>query len=248
VNPTRSRGGPLMKNAPGYEFYDYFDTDGKSKQFYYASTYYYGQPEENSYNWYVSPGIELKPRSNLSVRVGPRFDRSRDGAFFVTAVDDPAATATYGRRYLFAQLDQKTLSAEIRVNVTFTPAVSFQFYGQPLIATGEYNEFRALARPRSLDFTRQGAWTYDPATRRLDPDGAGPRDAFTPDFNSKSLIGNAVFRWEYRPGSALFLVWTQERTDDESIPAFAVGPSFRRLVRAGGNNVFLAKLTYYLSR
>jgi hypothetical protein len=250
VHPSRSRGGPLMLNAPGYEFYNYFDTDGKSKQFFYVESYLYNQPEENSYLWYLSPGFELKPISNLSFRVGPKFERARDGSFFVGSAANPAATGTFGRSYVFAQLDQKTLSADIRLNVTFSPTVSLQFYGQPLIATGEYNDYRELARAKSLDFIGPGSgpWTYDAATRTFDPDGPGSQQAFIPDFNSKSLIGNAVFRWEYMPGSAFYLVWTQERTDDESIPAFEFGPSFRRLVKAEANNVFLAKVTYYLGR
>jgi hypothetical protein len=68
-------------------------------------------------------------------------------------------------------------------------------------------------------------------------------DVFTPDV----AAGNAVFRWEYRPGSTFFLVWTRERTDQEGINDFDVGPNFRRLVRADSDNIFLAKVTYYLN-
>jgi hypothetical protein len=108
---------------------------------------------------------------------------------------------------------------------------------------------RELARPRSLDFVPgSGPWTYDAATRQFDEDGAGPEDSSMLDFNTKSLRGNAVFRWEYTPGSAFYLVWTQSRTDDESIPDFNVGPSLRRLGAADADNIFLAKVTYYLTR
>jgi len=93
-----------------------------------------------------------------------------------------------------------------------------------------------------------GAWTFDPATNRFDPDGAGPAAPSTRDFNFKSLRGNAVFRWEYRSGSTLYLVWTQERSDVEFSSDFNVGPSFRRLVSADADNIFLAKVTYYLNR
>ena len=151
---------------------------------------------------------------------------------------------------MFARLDQQTLSANIRMNVSFSPTMSFQFYGQPLIATGRYSDFKELARPRSLDFVGPGpgSWTYDPATRQFDRDGAGRAPASVRDFNSKSIRGNAVFRWEYRPGSAFYLVWTQQRTDDERIPDFKIGPSFRRLAEAEADNIFLAKVTYYLTR
>jgi hypothetical protein len=163
---------------------------------------------------------------------------------------DPAASATYGRRYVFARLDQTTLSANLRLNVSFTPAMSLEFFGQPLVSAAEFNDYKELARPKSLDFIGQGAgaWTYDPETHLFDPDGPGGARPYINDFNFKSLRGNAVFRWEYLPGSTFFLVWTQERTDQEPIGSFQAGPSFSRLSRADADNVFLAKLTYYLTR
>ena len=181
--------------------------------------------------------------------MGPGYQWSRDGAFYVDVVSDPSATATYGSRYVFARLDQQQISANIRLSVSFSPTMSLQFYGQPLIAVGRYSDYKELARPKSLDFVGQGAgaWTYDPATREFDPDGpSGPAAPTVNDFNTKSLRGNAVFRWEYMPGSALYLVWTQQRNDYESTPDFNVGPSFSRLLSAAADNIFLAKVTYYM--
>jgi hypothetical protein len=173
---------------------------------------------------------------------------SRDGAFYVDAVADPNAINTYGTRYVFARLDQQILSINVRLNVSFTPYVSLQFFGQPLISSGRYSDFRELARPKSLDFIGPGAgpWTYDPVTRVYDPDGAGPTDGEVKDFNSTSVRGNAVFRWEYRPGSAFYLVWTQQRADDASMPDFDFSGSMRRMFSADASNIFLAKVTYYL--
>jgi hypothetical protein len=128
--------------------------------------------------------------------------------------------------------------------------MSLQFYGQPLIATGRYSDFRELARPKSLDFLGQGqggAWTYDPITRMFDPDGPGPIEASVHDFNTKSLRGNAVFRWEFMPGSAFYAVWTQQRSDYESQPELEVGPSFSKLWSADASNIFLAKVTCYFN-
>jgi hypothetical protein len=251
VNPRRSRGGPLMYNMPGYELNVFGDTDGSRKRYYNVSWYEYLQPEENSFDYTLQPYFVYKPKANVRFEAGPGYDSARDGAFYVATIADPAATATYGNRYVFARLDQQTLSANLRVNVSFTPTMSLQFYGQPLISTGRYSDFRELARPRSLEFVPQGAggWTYDPATREFDADGAGTAASPTVrDFNSKSLRGNAVFRWEYRPGSALYLVWTQQRNDEEPLPDFRLGPSFHRLGQSQADNIFLAKVTYYLNR
>jgi hypothetical protein len=250
VAPRRSRGGPLMLKKQGYELNVFGDTDGSRKRYYNVGFSEYLQPDENSFNYSVSASFVFKPAANVRFEVGPEYETARDGAFYVTTIPDAGAVNTYGNRYVFARLDQQTLSANLRMNVSFTPTMSLQFYGQPLIATGRYSDYRELARPRSLDFVAPspGSWTYDPTTGQFDRDGSGPAAPVVRDFNSKSLRGNAVFRWEYRPGSAFYLVWTQQRTDDESIPDFNAGSSFRRLVNADPNNIFLAKVTYYLTR
>jgi Domain of unknown function (DUF5916)/Carbohydrate family 9 binding domain-like len=250
INPRRSRGGPLMLNKPGYEVNLFGDTDGSRKRYYNVNYYQYLQPEENSWVYQVNPFFTFKPKPNLRLEIGPGYESDRDGSFYVATIADPTAVATYGSRYVFARLDQRTVSANIRLNVSFTPTMSLQFYGQPLISSGRYSDFKELARPKSLDFVGQGAgaWTYDPTTREFDPDGAGPEEAEVKDFNTKSLRGNAVFRWEYMPGSTLFLVWTQQRNDTESIPTFDIGPSFTRLMATDADNIFLAKVTYYLNR
>jgi hypothetical protein len=227
INARKSRGGPLMINKPGYQLGTYLDSDGKAKFFWWIDwgTYI---AESGSWNWWFFPGIELKPISNLTLNVGPGFDRTVEDAQFVTSYEDPGATGTYGRRYVFAHLEQKTVSANIRLNVSFTPRVSFQAFIQPLISTGDYSGFKSLARPRSYEF---------------EPVAFGGN----PDFNFKSLRGNAVFRWEYMPGSTFFLVWTQERTDFENDGEFRMRPSITRLMEADMDNIFLAKVSYYFS-
>ncbi|HET9216481.1 MAG TPA: DUF5916 domain-containing protein, partial [Terriglobia bacterium] len=124
----------------------------------------------------------------------------------------------------------KTISATIRLNWAFTPRISLLTYLQPLISTGQYTSYKSLARPRSYEF--------DPVAQP-----APPGD----DFNFKSLRGNAVFRWEYMPGSTLFLVWTQERSDNEVEEGFEFRPSWNQLKAADPNNIFLAKVTYYFT-
>src|SRR3989442_15997613 len=155
---------------------------------------------------------------------------------------------------MFARIDQTAFSGDIRIHGSLTPRMSLQFYGQPLISSGDYSDVRELARGRSLDFLRQGqgtgTWTYDPVTGVFDPDGpAGTTTVDYPrDFNDKSLRGNAVFRWEYMPGAALYLVWTQSRSIRDPNGSFDFGPSMRRLGKIDADNIFLVKATYYLNK
>ena len=174
-----------------------------------------------------------------------------EDAQYVTTQTDPAATATFGSRYAFATLDQKTISAQIRLNWAFTPRLSLQTFIQPLIATGDYYGYKELARPRSYAFTpfAPGGITSIASGDSLDLDGPGVLTPIrNPDFNIRSLRGNSVLRWEYKPGSTLYLVWTQDRSDDVGRDPFDPSRSFDRLVSAKPNNIFLAKVTYYLTR
>jgi hypothetical protein len=228
VNTRRTRGGPLTLNRPGYEAYNYIDTDGKAKLFYYLETYGYTVPSADSYNWSISPGVEWKPVSNVTLNVGPSLSRDVDDAFFLGSSPDPTATETFGTRYNFARLYQTTVSANIRLNWAFTPTMSIQTYIQPLVSAIEFTGFKSLVRPRSYEFTT--------------PSGGES------GFNTKSLRGNAVFRWEYMPGSTVFLVWTQERSGtDDTYGDFSMRRDFGDLLEADPNNIFLAKVTYYFS-
>jgi hypothetical protein len=172
-------------------------------------------------------------------------------AQYLDTVADPTATATYGYRYVFGRLDQTELSGDFRVNWAFSPTLSLQLYVQPLISTGDYLHVKELARPDSYDFrVYQEGVEYDPATGVIDPDGpAGPAAPFElgqPDFNYVSLRGNAVLRWEFRPGSALYLVWTQNREDEVPTGEFDIGSSLDRMSQVDAENVFMAKVTWYL--
>jgi hypothetical protein len=144
-----------------------------------------------------------------------------------------------------------------RVNWILTPNVSLQVYAQPLISVGKYRGFKELARPRSFDFLRYGADTgslaYNAGTSSysVDPDGPGPAPAFAfaqPDFNFKSARVNAIFRWEWRPGSTLYLAWTQRRQDTAHPGDFELRRDARALLAAPADDVLMMKVSYRFGR
>ena len=252
ISNRRTRGGPLTLTKPGYQANMYLDTDGKKRWFYFGEVdTYFREDGSKFYGFY--PGVEWKPVSSLSLRVGPKYERNLEQAQYVTTVADPLATWTYGNRYILATLDQTTVGAELRANWALSPRLSLQAYVQPLVSTGDYYGFKEVARPRSFDFNHYGqnGSTINESTGDIDPDGPGPAPAFNignPDFTDRTLVGNAVMRWEYMPGSTLFVVWTHHRELDDGVGAFDFSRSFDQLGRAQSSNVFLAKLSYYFSR
>jgi hypothetical protein len=235
LNDRRTRGGPLSVNRPGYQVDVYANSDGRKAIVVSLSAGTYQSVQDRSA--YVGASLQLRPASNVSLSVGPQYSWERTPVQYVTQYADSTAPLTYGTRYVFAGLVANELSASLRLNWTFTPKLSLQFYGQPLISAGAYSDYKALARPKSFAFDRwnDGTSTFDSTT-------------FTPpgnDFNFKSLRGNAVLRWEYLPGSTLYLVWTQSRQDVENTGEFRFGPSLSRLTRSRPDNIFMVKFTYW---
>ncbi len=251
LSDRRTRGGPLMVNQPGVEWEFSLETD-PNKRWIYGGGFrgnQYRRGWEDS--WTAWGALEWKPGARVSLRVEPQVERSRTSAQYVDTFDDPSATRTFGHRYVFADLDQTTVSASVRLNWIFTPRLSLEVYAQPLLSSGRYTGFKELARPRSYDFIGypDPAPTADPDRIVVDPDGAGGpasgEEIDDPSFSLASLRGNAVLRWEYSAGSTLFLVWTQNRSDTESIGTFRTGRALDRLWGAAGDNIFLLKLSYW---
>jgi len=176
----------------------------------------------------------------------------------VTQRADPTATGTYGGRYLFSGLRQRSLNATLRADVALSPSLSIQWYAQPFVATGDYDGFKELARPRSFEFVRYGedggstlAYDQTKSTYTADPDGAGAAPAIrfgNPDFSLRSLRSNLVVRWEYRPGSTVFLVWNHGRSAYSSDPTAGILDQTGQILDDTMRNTFMVKVNYWLSR
>jgi hypothetical protein len=216
------------------------------------------QGHSNSRNHDAGIALSFRPSSMLTFSTGPEWSRSRTFAQYVTSVDDETAPATYGGRYVFGTIERRQLSMTTRASVILAPSVSIQLFMQPLISVGDYSDFKELARPRSFDFVSYGtggrSLTLDTDSNEytVDPDGAlGAAPTFTfdnPDFNLKSLRLNTVFRWEMKPGSTFYAVWTRQQEDDNRAGQFALGRDARGVFSAPGDDVFLVKIAYWLGR
>jgi hypothetical protein len=200
----------------------------------------------------VDVQLAWRPLPALTMTVGPTLRHNIVAAQYLATVADPLATRTYGSRYVFAGLDQTEVSMTTRVNVATSPRTSLQLYLQPLISAGDYGAIKEVAAPRTFDFLRYGidvgTITSSGSRLTIDPDGAGPAVPFSiaqPDFNVRSLRLNAIFRWEFRPGSTLFVVWTQQRRDSVPSGEFDLGSDASHLFNAPADDVVLVKVSYW---
>jgi hypothetical protein len=182
-------------------------------------------------NWNRALGAEInfKPWAALTLSAAPTWARVHSEAQYLATVPDASATATFGARYVFGVLDQREVAVPLRVNLVLSPRLSVQLYTQALLSAGDYGQIRQFATPRTYDFVPySGDLGFDPA------------------FNLKALRANMVARWEFRPGSTLYLVWTQRREDDAHPGDFSFGRDAADLFQAPADDVFMVKIAWWL--
>jgi hypothetical protein len=186
-------------------------------------------------NWYFSPQIDYKMLGRFSSSFSFNLSRNLDDNQWYGNFTD----ATGLTHYTFAHLDQTTTSATVRLNYTFTPTVSLQAYVQPFVSKGTYADVRQLsANPRAAAYDDRYAPYVNPDVTS-DPGG----------FNFKEFQSNLVFRWEYRPGSTLFVVWNEGRQGFASAEGTDnFHDDLLDLMRLHPSNVFLVKVSYWLNR
>jgi hypothetical protein len=207
----------------------------------------------------VGVSVAVRPAPNVSISFGPSWNPSHLVAQYVTSVEDPTSVDFYGSRYVVSSLDQRTLGFDTRLSWTFSPRMTLELYMQPFFGAAHYFDFKEYVAPRTLLLRTYGK---DQGTisstigqegvitqYTVDPDGAGPASAFTfdnPDLTDRSLRGNAVFRWEYRPGSVLYVAWTHSRAAGGAFGDLQLRRDTDAILASRPDNIFLIKASWWL--
>ena len=224
-----TRGGPGVFMEGGRGVWYYVRSDNRRV----VSLNYFG-------SWFVDnhgsssrdfgPEFTIRPVPALMLTTGVHVSRNVADTQWVGGVTDTA------NHYVFGRLNQSTVALTERFNYTLTPNLSIQLYAQPFVSAGDYGAFREVANGRSLDYSgRFSPYAYDTAAHG------------DPDFNVKSFRTTNVLRWEYKPGSTLFIVWQQARENDAVPVGFNAGRDLHDIFGVAPKNVFLVKLAYWLN-
>ncbi|HYL21431.1 MAG TPA: DUF5916 domain-containing protein [Gemmatimonadales bacterium] len=245
-----TRGGPLAQ-YPHYEDASVSFTSDSRRTTQMSGSAFYLWDRAGQWNSQYSVTLDMRPSPATHVNIGPSFSQNHSLAQYVTTISDNVDTATFGARYVFATLDQTQLSLLARLDWTFTPRLSFQLFLQPLIASARFRDLKELARPKSFDFVvygrDRGTVVSTPAGDTIHPgDGGAAFFVAHQDFNLRSLRGNAVLRWEWRPGSTLFVVWQQSLDDQTGVGDFVLGRDLSALFNAHANNILAVKASYWI--
>ncbi len=246
-----TRGGPVAERAKDWNLNINVNSDQTKKVSFNVGT---NQRTDVSgeYDHVFWTGVEMRPATFVQISISPELSIQKDTDQYVTAVADPLANQTYDNRYIFADIDQQTLSTSFRLDWTFSPSMSLQTYARPFITSGNFYNYKEFTTPYEYEFDvygeDRGTIQQIGDTYTVDPDAGGPAKSFSfsdQDFNFKAIQTNAVFRWEYQPGSILYLVWQQDRSGLTSHNDFRLDRDFNRLFKAKPTNIFLIKLNYW---
>jgi hypothetical protein len=249
---TNLWGGPALITPGGWSHWVSVNTDYRKKiQFSANSSLYWGDLNSQSSSNY-NLGITFKPTNATSISLVPSYSSGETQLQHVDNVDVGNQT-----RYVMASLRQESFGASIRLNLSLSPDLSFQYYGQPFIFSGKYTNFKNITNPRADQYTDR-FHTYDASelkyngqdrTYSVDENADGITDySFdNPDFNFFQFKSNLVLRWEYRPGSSVYLVWSQGRTGDDDNGMFHFSHDMNQLFQIHPQNIFLLKISYRIS-
>jgi hypothetical protein len=228
-----TRGGPALRQSVG--FFPWFGMNGDNRGMIVPSMWVNlsftdgGRSRSSS----IGPSVSLRFSTRLQLSLGTNLYRNHDDSQWYDNITDDAGVTHYS----FARLNQRTLSMSTRINYTVTPDLTLEFYGEPFVSSGTYVDFREVsATPYADDYLDR----YRPYVPPPDSDVA---------FKFTQLRTNAVLRWEYRPGSTLFVVWAhgrQARTSEESQQTWH--RDYRDLFDLHPDNTFLIKVAYWLNR
>jgi hypothetical protein len=226
VDDRSTRGGPAMRSKTSGNLWYYVDSDQRKPVYLGLSGFNYWD-EAHASDWQLAPSLTWRPTSFLTVTGGVSYEKMNEDSQWVENVENGLSTD-----YVFGRIRQTTVAMTTRVNYTITPNLTVQVYAQPFVSAGAYSDFKALVRPNVKPFADQfRPYTY----------------GGNPDFNYKSFRTTNVLRWEYKPGSALFVVWQQGREGTTEQGRFRFGRDFGDVFDIKGSNVFLVKFSYWFN-
>ncbi len=229
VDDRGTRGGPAIRSKSDGNMWYFVSSDTRKPVNGTWQGFVY-RDQVGDYSWGAMPEITVRPTASLSLTSGLQVQRINEDSQWVEDVADAVDPAT--THYVFGRLRQTTVGVTGRFSWAATPALTLQLYAQPFVSAGAYSHFKEVVRPRNARFADQFApYAYTD----------------TPDFNYRSFRMTNVLRWEYKPGSTLYVVWQQVRQDTAATGLFRLQRDMQSLFDLPATNVFLVKLSYWLN-
>jgi len=243
-----TRGGPLMSRGPGWSVNVSGGNRATSRTRVTGSMYFQNN-DDGASTRRVTGLVSMRPGPRWQLTLSPFYDRVTEPQQYVSTLSG-GRPITFDNRYVFAFIDRSTASMEFRLGLTLRPDLNLDVYAEPFAASGHYYDYGELLEPASRERLKYGTAG---TVLSVNPDGSQVVSAggstFTlrnRDFNTLSFRSNVVLRWEYRPGSTLYMVWQQDRAESQMLGSRVnINDAFRS-VTAPGSNIFLIKTSFWI--
>ena len=246
------RGGASAKRPGDWNGDLSYNSDGRKRiNFSIGTNFGFGDNDNNQYNSYWI-SFRIRPNNQLRLSVNPSYNKYEQNLEFVTIAEFEEED-----RFIFSSLFQETASLTFRVDYCITPNFSIQYYGSPFISAGKYSDFKRITDPKANKYEDR---FYQFSEEEIDYDAENDEYQvdenldgiidfyiYNPNFNYKAFNSNLVIRWEFSPGSNLYLVWSQNRSDYISDGEFSYYNDMRNLFDNHPHNVFLIKVNHWFS-
>lgn len=243
-SPTHLRGGPIFILPHGVNFWTRLGTDNRKKlSFSFRYSQYSGAFNHKTRNNF-SIDVTYRPTDRLKLSLEPWYGINQNRLQYVSTEEVEDID-----EYFLAEINQKTLMIEFRIDYSFTPDLSLQYYGQPFVSNGTYNNYKRVTDSKASSYYDR----FEPIVRDedggIDLNGNNEADVYLDDSDFKFVYfqSNMVLRWEYMPGSTVYLVWSQSRDDsdfDRDQLPFEFDEDMNHMFRVFPHDVFLIKLSY----
>lgn len=221
-----TRGGPLVVIPKGRSWWFWMNTD--PRKWWRINPNINGGDSRDGHSIWYSIWLNLQPRSNIELSGGPGYLRSEGVSRWITYLTDENGERT---DEIFGERSMERFDMTIRGTFTFSKDLTLQIYAQPFMAAVDYKNFKRLIPPDKFEYVDSTIFN---------------EKEYQPDFNWSSFNSNVILRWEYRPGSILFLVWTQNRDIFNSgVGDFEFRRDWNNLFSTVPGNTFLMKVNYW---
>ncbi len=241
------RGGPSMHIPTNITSFLRIESDERKKLNYEISTYQSRAGENSSRDQDYGVELSYRPFDALSTSIDCNFSLgNRELQYVKTILLEPE------NQYVFGSINQNTLVFSLRINFSITPTLTLQYWGQPFISAGKYSEFKKITDPHAEKFTDRfhtfspDEIAFDESTLMYnvtDEDGLS-YSFYNPDFNFKEFKSNLVARWEFIPGSVIYIVWSQGRSGYHPTGIFDIRQDVSDMFDIHPDDIFLIKISY----
>jgi len=249
LSSTALRGGPMLRTTGSWNgWYNISSDQRNALTFTIGGSLNKGDNNSRDYNGFYG-SMNYRPSKNLSLSIIPEVSRNSSKVQYVTNTDWSGDA-----RYINASINQTSYDLSFRLEYSINPELTIQYYGRPFLTSGKYSDYKLITNPRASRFNDRFS-VFEPSQLTYNPDDNeymvdenldGSTDYTFPkrDFNFLDFQSNTIIRWEYRPGSTLFFVWTMGKQDYYDSYSSSTGNDINNLFDSHPHNIFLVKFSY----